>query len=218
MCHGSELTLSQPQGNFLFCDTCDLTFREKSQWPSQEEEKAVYDRHNNDPQDPRYQNFLNRCVIPLKAYLHPGDHGLDYGCGPGPATTILLPDQTVECYDPFYFHDPDLLDHIYDFIVCTETAEHFHFPDKEWYDLFRRLKPGGILAVMTRLRVPREEMEFWWYKHDPTHVCFYAESTFSWIASQFPWTLARPHPDVAIFTKHTRCPPANSLHQNRHQD
>jgi hypothetical protein len=31
-------------------------------------------------------------------------------------------------YDPFFRPDPAALERDYDFITCTETAEHFHHP------------------------------------------------------------------------------------------
>jgi hypothetical protein len=35
---------------------------------------------------------------------------------------------------------------------------------------------------------------------DPTHVCFYAESTMRWIAGQQGWSVDFPRPDVTLFS------------------
>ncbi|HPA59829.1 MAG TPA: methyltransferase domain-containing protein [Synergistales bacterium] len=37
----------------------------------------------------------------------------------------------------------------YDFIICSEVAEHSHSPGKEFEKMHDLLRPGGILVVMT---------------------------------------------------------------------
>jgi SAM-dependent methyltransferase len=184
---------------FYACSRCGLVFRHPHDYPDAATEKAHYDLHENDPSDPGYLAFLRRCTEPLVAFLQLGEEGLDFGCGPGPAVDRLLPDQKVHRYDPFYFPDRKPLARRYDFLVCTETAEHFHDPAASWHRLFGLLRPGGRLAVMTRLLEDPAAVAGWWYSRDPTHVVFYREATFRWLAERFCARLDRPHRDVALF-------------------
>jgi len=92
-------------------------------------------------------------------------------------------------------------DQAYDFITCTETAEHFVDPRAEFDRFDVLLRPGGWLGVMTEVLDEDRIFETWRYARDPTHVCFYGRRTFDWIADRFGWALERPHPNVALFRK-----------------
>lgn len=87
----------------------------------------------------------------------------------------------------------------YDFITCTETAEHFHDPAAEFARLAGLLAPDGWLAVMTQLVPDARAFLDWHYVRDPTHVCFYADRTFTWLAERHGWRLERPASSVALF-------------------
>ena len=67
------------------CQTCDLVFVDKSQQLNHDDEKAVYQQHENNPQDQGYRHFLNRMAQPILDRVQPASHGLDFGCGPGPS-------------------------------------------------------------------------------------------------------------------------------------
>lgn len=185
------------------CDDCGLTFVAPRHLPTAREERARYETHENDPGDVGYREFLDRLRAPLVLRLQPASDGLDYGSGPGPTLSRMLEEDghRVALYDPFFAPDRSALERTYDFVACSETAEHFHDPAAEFERLDALLRPGGVLGIMTRLRDPATPLADWWYTRDPTHVCFYAESTFRWIAERFGWSLERPHPDVALFTK-----------------
>lgn len=95
--------------------------------------------------DAAYRAFLNRAAGPLLERLPPARQGLDFGCGPGPALAIMLREagHTVALFDPFFYPDPAVLASAYDFITCTEVAEHFHRPAEEFSKLDALLNPGG---------------------------------------------------------------------------
>jgi hypothetical protein len=61
------------------------------------------------------------------------------------------------------------------------------------------LKPKGVLGVVTR-RVP-DDFEGWWYHRDPTHVVFYSERTFEWIAECLGFELIERRGDVVLARK-----------------
>jgi hypothetical protein len=171
---------------YLRCMQCELTFMAPGQRPDPEAERARYDTHRNDPGDAGYRRFLDRLALPLLERMPPPARGLDYGSGPGPTLSVMLEERgyDVAMYDPFYAPDVGVLRAAYDFITCTETAEHFFDPGAEFSRLTALLKPGGFLAVMTELLHDDVEFGTWWYVRDLTHVCFYRPRTFEWIAER----------------------------------
>jgi hypothetical protein len=198
---------------FLKCEVCEYIFVSREFLLSHEQEKSQYDLHQNHPEDPGYRKFLSRLTLPLSKRLAPGAEGLDYGCGPGPTISVLMEEMgfRVTNYDPFFAPDsPDrkVLDRKYDFITCTETAEHFHHPSRDWQRLFSMLAPDGILAVMTQLhdeffaRHPEvKDFSSWHYTMDPSHVGFYARPTMSWLAERYGFS-AHFFPDsVTLFSR-----------------
>ncbi len=197
-------TFAQVEGRrYLRCRDCLLTFLAPGQLPDAATELATYRWHENDPGDPRYRAFLARLTAPLLPHLRPGMVGLDFGCGPGPTIGPMLSEHGLEVvdYDPFFRPCPAALERTYDFITCSETAEHFHAPGREFERLDRLLRPGGWLGVMTVMLEDDAGFAGWWYRRDPTHVSFYRRETMAWIAARFGWSLAFPGPTVALFHK-----------------
>jgi len=180
------------------CPVCAYIFADSL--PEPEAARRRYGLHENDVADPGYRAFLNRLAQPLLARLKPGAAGLDFGSGPGSSIGALLREagHPVGDYDPSFRPDPALLAARYDFVTCTETAEHFIEPLKDWERLFSLLKPGGVLAVMTQLS---DGVDFgtWHYKDDFTHVGFYSEGTLRWIAKRFKARLTVLPDSVAFF-------------------
>lgn len=90
-------------------------------------------------------------------------------------------------YDPFFAPDDRVLTAKYDFVTCTETAEHFFEPRRELETLDSLLMPGGWLALMTEILEPGLTLSSWRYARDPTHVCFYSPATLKWVSSWLEW-------------------------------
>lgn len=183
------------------CGTCRLVFLDRSLLPDAADERARYETHENDPSDPRYRAFLDRLAGPLIQCLTPGAEGLDYGSGPGPTLSVMLEERgfPMAVYDPFFAPDASVLDRMYDFVTCTETAEHFFEPGREIDRMASLLRPGGWIGIMTGIFHEEMDFEDWWYVRDPTHVCFYAPATFRWIADHYGWRLLAPGRNVVIF-------------------
>jgi len=95
----------------------------------------------------------------------------------------------------------DIFSKKYDFITCTETAEHFFDPYKEFNVLDGLLVSGGWLGVMTCFLTDEELFGNWHYRRDPTHVVFYAEKTFEVIASQREWSCEIKSKDIVLLKK-----------------
>ncbi len=191
------------QAAYLRCTRCDLVRLDPDRWLSPEAERDYYDTHENSPDDPGYRAFLNRLAEPLVRRLRPGARGLDYGSGPGPALPVMLEERgfPTRLYDPCFAPDVSVLRDCYDFVTCTETAEHFHAPGREFRRLDGLLKPRGLLGLMTGIRLPHHDFRTWHYVRDPTHVSFYSPQTLEWIAGHHGWELELPAKDVAIFRK-----------------
>ncbi len=187
--------------DYLLCRHCDLVWMDPAQWLDRDAERAYYDTHENAPSDAGYRRFLNRLAQPLLERLPPGAQGLDYGSGPGPTLSLMLQEQgfPTAIYDPYFAPDSRTLARRYDFITCSETAEHFHAPLAEFARFQRMLKPGGWLAIMTGFRPELPAFIRWHYLRDPTHVCLYSRKTLAWIGRHFGWSLEIPVNNIAFF-------------------
>jgi len=191
------------QRDYWRCPHCSATFLESTQLPDRHTEHSRYLLHENDPQDLRYRNFLSKLAEPLLEKLQSGMEGLDFGCGPGPALGLMLTEMghPVHFYDPFFRPDVSVLNRTYDFIVCSEVVEHFHRPAHEFARLDAMLNPEGWLGIMTSFQIDDLQFANWYYRRDPTHVAFYREETFRYIAWQFGWNCEIPAKDVVLMQK-----------------
>lgn len=169
------------------CSICRAVLMDKDDYPSPQQEIERYESHNNDVEDPRYQNFVSPLVEKVTQHFEADSLGLDFGSGTGPVITKMLNDQgyKVKVYDPFFDNDPNVLNLKYDYIVSCEVIEHFHDPYKEFQNLRSMLKPGGKLILKTDPYTDDQDFHAWYYKSDETHVFFYHPDTFKWIQKEF---------------------------------
>lgn len=189
------------------CARCQLVFADRTSLLCAEDELAQYQLHNNDINDAGYRRFLQRLAAPLLAALpETGLNGLDFGCGPGPLLAQMLTEanQHMSVWDPYFAPDNTALQQRYDFISCSEAIEHFARPSTEWALWLRLLKPNGTLAIMTKRYTTAAAFANWHYKQDPTHVSFFADYTFTYLAQRDGFSLNFADKDVVILqrTKH----------------
>jgi SAM-dependent methyltransferase len=198
---------------YLQCVVCELVFVPESYWLSALDERAEYDLHENDIGDAGYRNFLSRLATPLLEKLNPEQKGLDFGCGPGPALAMLLEESghKVDLYDPFYYSDTSVFDKSYDFICASEVVEHLRNPKKTFATLFKMLKPGGWLAIMTKLVIDKDAFGHWHYIRDMTHICFYRRCTFKYLARQYKAAIDVVADDVILLKSACSCPSEKRL-------
>jgi len=170
---------------------------------SAELEKSHYDCHENDPADGNYRAFLARLFDPLIERIAAGASGLDFGSGPGPTLSVMLAEsgRPTRIYDPFYAPDQSVWSETYDFITATEVLEHLHRPAEELQRLWSHLKPGGWLGVMTKRLPELARFATWHYKDDPTHVAFFDEETFRYLAERWHADLNLVENDVVLMRK-----------------
>ncbi|MFN3664038.1 class I SAM-dependent methyltransferase [Yoonia sp.] len=190
---------------YFRCAHCQARFLDPAMCPAKCDEYAHYLHHENDPDDPDYRRFLSKLADPLLAELAPGSHGLDYGCGPGPALAHMLREagHDVALYDPFFAPEPAPLDDSYDFVTCTEVAEHFHDPREDFARLRDMIRAGGILAIITCFQDDDTHFADWHYRKDPTHVVFFRAHTFRYLAAQWGWQITIPAKDVVLLRRPT---------------
>jgi len=182
------------------CQHCQLVFVSTKQRLSVQAEKAIYDQHQNSPEDSGYRWFLNKLLIPLMQKLESNSMGLDFGSGPGPTLSIIMAEHGYQMvdFDIFYANHPELLNYKYDFITCTEVIEHLYHPHQELIRISNMLKPKGLLGIMTKRLINKDKFKTWHYKNDPTHVCFYSDYTMEYIAHQWNYELEIINSDTVI--------------------
>lgn len=185
------------------CPVCDLLFRPVRDRPDRETERAHYLTHENRLDDPGYRRFLDQLAEPLCSRLDAGAEGLDFGSGPGPALAAMLGERgfPTTVWDPLFADAPGVLARRYDFISCTETAEHFHDPAAGFRRMHALLRPGGWLGLMTELWDEDTDLSNWRYLRDPTHVCFYSRATLDWLGRVYGWEVEILSKRVVLFRK-----------------
>lgn len=171
--------------DYFKCSNCALIFADSKTLFSVNEERKIYDQHENHIGNVGYVEFLSQLIVPLKKYLKRNCKVLDYGCGPGPTLSCMFEKEGViaHLFDPIYFPDEDVLKQDYEIVTATEVAEHFYHPGREFLRLKNLIKKkSGVIGIMTQLYDVEDSFEGWYYHRDPTHVAFYSRETFEWIA------------------------------------
>ncbi len=169
------------------CDVCKGIFVKKSHLPSKNKEIERYLQHNNDVNDPLYQQFVLPLVNAVISDFSPKHKGLDFGAGTGPVVSKMLHDLSYDIvlYDPFFHNHQQLLLLKYDYIVACEVIEHFHNPSAEFSLLKALMKPGAILYCMTSLYNESIDFASWYYKNDHTHVFIYHAKSIEYISTRY---------------------------------
>ena len=184
------------------CAQCELVFVPPEFHLNSGEEKHEYDLHCN-VDEPNYREFLRRLYNPVSALLDVNSSGLDFGCGPGPVLAKMFREDghSVDLFDKFYFPDETVFEKQYNFITATEVFEHLQNPHQVMERLWSCLCKGGILALMTKLVKNQLSFSTWHYKTDPTHIIFFSEKTFLFLANDFKADVDFVGNDVIIFRK-----------------
>jgi hypothetical protein len=188
---------------YMRCEICDLVFVPEKFYLPPAKEKAVYDMHQNDPGDVAYRSFLSRLFEPMMGRISTGSSGLDFGSGPGPTLSVMFEEQgcRMDLYDPYYAPDEAVFTRQYDFVTATEVVEHLYQPAKELDRLWSLIRLGGWLGIMTKRVDDTLLFSQWHYKNDPTHVVFFSERCFHWLAGRWETRCLFPLADVVLIQK-----------------
>lgn len=183
LCSSKNVSQREDVVQFYSCLHCATVFKDSKYFLNTTQEKERYLLHENNIEDPNYQQFVNPIVQAVLNAFPATSKGLDFGAGTGPVISKLLRDQgfQMNLWDPFFHPDRSVLEETYDFIVCCEVIEHFHNPHKEFQLMYGLLKPNGILFCMSDTLPNDSEFASWYYKDDLTHVIFYSEKNLKWI-------------------------------------
>lgn len=167
------------------------------------QEKAEYDKHENTVDDAGYRKFLSRLSLPLSEQLPSGCKVLDFGCGEGPALIAMLNEQGFNAtgFDIYYKNTPEVLQQSYQAICLTEVIEHLSDPLPILLMLWQQLNTGGILALMTKTVISQQRFSQWHYKNDPTHIAFYSDDCFRYLANKLKGEYVAVDNDVFFFVK-----------------
>jgi len=196
LCGGSVFQLEIPGSNkttgnrsFMRCAVCDLIFVPKSFHPLPEDEAARYRLHENTLLNEGYVRMFLEKIALVRQYCPGVRSVLDYGSGHEPVLAELLRRNGFECdiYDPYFF--PALPGKTYDLVISTEVFEHFRDIREELSKIRSILDRGGFLAVGTSFHDSTGNFGDWWYASDPTHISFFGNRTFEWIAKRFGFSI-----------------------------
>jgi hypothetical protein len=205
LCNSTHISayFSNKDAEYLSCSQCDLVFAPKAQHLSNEDEKSRYDSHQNNPEDLGYRAFLSQVFNPVLDCIQPNSNGLDFGSGPGPTLSVMFEEQgyTVDLFDKFYANNQAIFNNQYDFITATEVVEHLAKPGDELNRLYSMLNANGVLAVMTKMINDQTDFESWYYKDDPTHICFFSQDTMKYLANKWKVNIQFIGDDVVLFFK-----------------
>ena len=174
---------------YFLCKNCEFIFVPKEFWLSKAEEKLRYEQHNNDSKDKGYITFLSQITLPIKKFIKEGSHGIDYGCGPNSVLSEILTKSKMHMtqYDPFFY--PKFPNHKFDFLLSTETFEHFQNPIEEIRNISSIVHSQGVIGVMTAFWQEDIFIKNWHYRRDQTHISFYTFRTFEYIADIFQFKI-----------------------------
>lgn len=188
LCNNPVTNIHDTRNNwgFLHCEKCEYIFKDKADLVTKEDELKQYNNHNNTMDSPGYvEMFENFMDSTFKEHLKDIKNVLEFGSGPGPVFSELLKQQGlhVEIYDKYFSPEKVYEGKKYDLITSTEVIEHIEDPKKIFEFFSLHVKSGGYLALMTQFHTnDAEDFKKWWYKNDPTHICFFRPHTFEVLA------------------------------------
>ena len=175
---------------FFRCPTCDFAFLDRTQLLDSSDEKERYLLHQNSESNFGYMDWLGTIVNETMSVIDlKGKNILDYGCGHTPILPKILKDKepqisNIDYYDLYFF--PDLnAQKKYSCIFSIEVFEHFNDVYKEIKQAFSFLEDGGYFVLSTGFLPDENKFASWWYIQDATHISFFSEQTFKWLAEKY---------------------------------
>lgn len=201
----NHLFYEEKKRPFYRCEHCSLVFVPEAYHISPEEEKKRYDQHQNNTESQLFDGY-KKWMLEFWTWMKLlGFEGkiCDYGSGPHPILSELarLEGINIISYDLYYAPESkaSLVD--LDLLILSEVVEHFRNPYQEWNDLKKMVKTGGRICIRTSLWNEETRWKDWAYARDNTHINFYHQKTFDYLAQTFHWERLRLEKDKIEFRK-----------------
>jgi methyltransferase family protein len=182
------ITYQHPKFDMIFheCLDCQVIYKDDLQIMSEEDEKKIYDLHENSIENQGYVNFLTNFVDSSVIPFIKKGSALDFGSGPEPVLQYILNNKyqfNCEIYDYYYAKHTEVFDKTYDLITSTEVFEHLSDPVGTLNNFHKLLNAQGIVSIMTLFH-PKDKKTFfeWFYIRDPSHIIFFTPKTFEVIS------------------------------------
>lgn len=184
---------------FFHCKSCEFIFKNQKDYVDSDKELSQYKNHNNTMESPGYVEMFEKFMdATFEPYIDNITTVLEFGSGPGPVLSELLRQRglDVDIYDKYFSPQKIYENKKYDLITSTEVIEHIEKPLEVFEVFSKHIKKDGYLALMTQFHKNEEEdFKKWWYKNDPTHICFFRPRTFETLANMSGFEIVK-HDDV----------------------
>ncbi|MDO6677973.1 MULTISPECIES: methyltransferase domain-containing protein [unclassified Shewanella] len=199
----AEFFLQDKKRAFYRCDQCGLVFANPQSHLMPAAQLQRYGRANKASKQKQLIQFIKPLLSQISAQQSGSLTGLNFGRVLDKASLdkIEHAGHRLYQYDPFVKADQQLFNQQYDFICCYRVLEHFQQPGKEWQLLSKLLKPGGWLAISTSLMTDLNHFSKWHFKNNPTHVSFYQQQTFEYLAQHSEFTLLFAAKELVLMQK-----------------
>ena len=207
LCNNPVITIMDLRNNweFFHCRECEFIFKNPSNFVSKENELKQYNHHNNTMDSPGYvEMFENFIDATFGTNIDKIKNVLEFGSGPGPVLSELLKAKNlnVDLYDKYFSPQKVYEGKRYDLITSTEVIEHIEDITEIFEFFSSHIKSGGYLALMTQFHTnDTEDFKKWWYKNDPTHICFFRPHTFEVLAKMSGFEVLKHDSKKSVFLR-----------------
>ncbi len=170
------------------CSHCLCVSLDPAHVLEEQEERYRYSQHQNSMENDGYVTYLTTFADrTIRSYLPAPAEVLDFGSGPTPTYGELLNSwgYKVTLYDYYFAPEDTWKSKLYQGISSIEVFEHLQDPLGTLQQLAELLKNGGYLFLRTVLHYDDvERFHRWWYPIDETHITFFHQKTFEYMAKQ----------------------------------
>jgi SAM-dependent methyltransferase len=200
---------------FFRCENCYYIFTTERNLSS-EETKAHFKNQWIQKPEGAYPACCTLLHGLLESTGKPCRRALDFGCGNGGLVRSLR-ERGIETFgiDPIpvendlahcvYPRLEDLPEKRFDMITALEVFEHLDRPSDTLSRLISYLSEDGFIflttALTNRALTGIRCFPYWIYQKDPTHVGFFDQRTFEWMATRFSLEIHIFHHDFVVLDR-----------------
>ncbi len=201
----NHLFYEEKRRAFYRCEHCFLVFVPETYHISPEEEKKRYDQHQNNEESQQFEGY-KKWMQDFWNWIKLSGVGVqgkicDYGSGPHPILNEFAQLEGIHIISYDLYYAPESKASLVDLelLILSEIVEHFRNPYQEWNDLKKMVKTGGHICIRTSLWNEETRWKDWAYARDITHINFYHQKTFDYLAQTYNWKILRLEKDKIEF-------------------